>query len=565
MPVAPQRRSICALTAVALSGALMAAAMPLPAQGTIPDSLRTKVNAVFARWDHTDTPGCALGISQQGRTVYEHGYGMSELQYALAITPQSIFHVASISKQFTAYSVALLAQDGKLSLDDDIRKFISEIPDYGTRITVRQLMHHVSGLRDQWQLLGYAGWRFPEDLITERDVLNMVRRQQGLNFAPGSEYMYSNTGFTLLGVIVKRVSGRSLHDFAQQRIFTPLGMTQTHFHDDHTMIVPGRTSAYEPRDGGGWKISIPVFDTYGATSLFTTPGDLLKWMANLDQPTVGTAQLVADAQTSAVLTNGRPANYGYGLTVGTYRGLKAIGHGGGDAGYRAQVERYPERGLAIAVLCNASTSVPGNLLRRVADVMLGTSVPAVEVAVDPKPAAVGSEVLARWVGTYHDTVSQSLLKVRRSGDTLRLANGTRLLPTSDTSVRIAGSGNSLILHMAGGQVTAVIPMPAGMRDAVFQRKAPVVTSPALLAPYAGSYYSEELDARYVLVARDSVLAVEHRKLDDAQLRPEFADGFSSNFGSMIVFTRDAKQRITGFTLSDGRVRGVRFVREAVKR
>lgn len=538
---------------------------PLDAQGVLPDSMRTRVDAVFARWDHTNTPGCALGISEQGRTVYERGYGMAELQYALAVTPQSIFHVASISKQFTAFSVALLAQDGKLSLDDDIRKFVPELPDYGTPISVRQLMHHVSGLRDQWQLLGYAGWRFPEDLITEQDVLNIVRRQKGLNFAPQAEYMYSNTGFTLLAMIVKRVSGRTLRDFAEQRIFAPLGMTHTHFHDDHTMIVPGRTSAYEPRDGGGWHISIPVFDTYGATSLFTTTGDLLKWMANLDRPTVGTSQLVAAAQTSAVLTDGTPANYGYGLTIGTYRGLSAIGHGGADAGYRAQVERYPARGLAIAVLCNASNSGPGVLLRRVADVMLGTSVPVAVVPVDTVPKAVSADVLARWVGTYRDTVGQGILRVRRSGDTLRLSDGRRLMPTSDTTVRIAGTTGAFVLRSTGGVVNGVKQVPKGTRDVVYRRETPVVASSALLAVYAGSYYSEELDARYVLVARDSVLAVEHRKLTDAKLTPEFADGFSSSFGATILFTRDAKQRLTGFTLTDGRVRGVRFVREGVKR
>ena len=195
-------------------------------------------------------------------------------------------------------------------------------------------MHHTSGLRDQWQLLGYAGWRH-DDLITEDDVLGIVARQKALNFKPGDEWIYSNTGFTLLAVIVKRVSGKSLHDFAQERIFAPLGMRETHFHDDHTMIVLRRTSAYEPRAGGGWKISIPVFDTYGATSLFTTASDLLKWMANLDVPTVGNASLVAAAQTSGVLNDGTPIGYGYGLTVGKYRTLTAIGHGGADAGYRA--------------------------------------------------------------------------------------------------------------------------------------------------------------------------------------------------------------------------------------
>ena len=478
------------LTRALLLAVSLAPATRSEAQAALPDSLRRKVDEVFARWDHTDTPGCAVGISQQGRSVYQHGYGMSDMQHALAITPLSIFHVASISKQFTAYSVALLAQDDKLSLDDNVRKYIPELPDYGTPITIRQLMHHVSGLRDQWQLLAYAGWR-EDDLITEQDVLTIVTRQKGTNFPPQREYLYSNTGFTLLAVIVKRVSGVSLREFAQHRIFAPLGMTRTHFHDDHAMIVPDRTSAYQPRGEGGWKISIPVFDTYGATSLFTTTGDLLTWMANLDHPVVGNAQLVSQAQTSAVLSDGTPANYGYGLTVGTYRGLRAIGHGGADAGYRAQVERYPERGLAIAVLCNASSAVPGALLRRVADVMLGASAPPAAVAIDTVPRAVGRNLLARWVGVYRDTVSQAVVRVALSGDTLRLGDGRRLVSTSDTSVRIAESGNAFVLRLAGDRVAGITQVPRSTRTLFFGSEAPV----------------------------------------------------------------------TGFTLTDGRVRGVRFVRE----
>ena len=559
--------------AATLCGALAVGSVSLNAQRTsptasrpLPDSLRSKVDAVFTGWDRSNSPGCALGISEQGRVVYERGYGISDLQHALAIAPQSIFHVASVSKQFTAFAVAMLAQDGKLSLDDDVRKHIPELPVYSTPITVRQLMHHTSGLRDQWQLLGYAGWRFPEDLITERDVMNIVQRQRGLNFTPQAEWVYSNTGFTLLAVIVQRVSGQSLRDFAQQRIFTPLGMTHTHFHDDHTMIVPGRTSAYAPRPGG-WRISLPVFDTYGATSLFSTTGDLLTWMANLDQPTVGSAALVADAQKSAVLSDGTPANYGYGLSLGTYRGLPVIGHGGADAGYRAQIERYPSRGLGIAVLCNAASAVPSVLARRVADVMLGSSVPPdATAAPDSTAYAATPAQLDRWVGVYRDSVAQTVMRVRRTGEGLRLGDGRSLTPTSDTSARVGTGSGRLVLRIEKGEVTGVRQLPRGLRDVVLRRETAVTPSKALLAPYVGTYYSAELDVRYELVSNDTVLALKHRKFNgNALLRAEFVDGFSSTMGATFLFTRDAKKRITGFTLSDGRVRGVRFEREAPQR
>lgn len=547
------------LVARALSAAALLLSFASGALAQLPDSIRARIDSVFTRWDRTDTPGCALGVSQGGREVYSRGYGMSDLQHGLAITPSSIFHVASISKQFAAFAVALLAEEGRLSLDDDVRKHVPEIPDYGKRITVRQLIHHTSGLRDQWQLLGYAGWRFPDDLITERDVLGIVSRQKGVNFAPGDEYTYSNTGYTLLAVITQRVSGKSLRVFAHERIFAPLGMRDTHFHDDHTMIVPGRTSAYEPRAGGGWKISIPVFDTYGATSLFTTAGDLLKWMANLDAPTVGNAQLIAAAQRSAVLNDGTAIGYGYGMTVGTYRGLTAIGHGGADAGYRAQVERYPERGLAIAVACNASTAGPNVLLRNVADALIGASAPPQPVAIDTVPRATTLAARERWVGTYRDTIGQQVLRIRLVGDSLRVAN-RRLVPTSDTSARFAGSATGLVLQTSAGRVVGIVQLPRTTRTLFFRREEAFAPGREALAAYTGSYYSDELDVRYDVSLRDSVLVVTNRKLPDSPLAPAVRDGFTGGFETTFLFTRDRAGKVDGFTITDGRVRGVRFGR-----
>ncbi len=544
-----------ALLSLAAAGCLAPAAL----HAQLPDSTRLRVDSVFARWDRTDSPGCSLGISQEGKAVYLHGYGMSDLQHALAITPSSIFHVASISKEFAAYSIALLAADGRLSLDDDVRKYVPEVPDYGPRITIRHLIQHTSGLRDQWQLLSYAGWR-DDDLITEGDVLAIIARQRGVNFKPGDEWVYSNTGYTLLAVIVKRVTGQSLRDFAQARIFAPLGMHDTHFHDDHTMIVPGRTSAYQPRDGGGWQISIPVFDTYGATSLFTTADDLLRWMANLDHPTVGTAALVTAAQTSAVLNDGTPTGYGYGLSVGTYRGLTAIGHGGADAGYRAQVERYPERGIAIAVLCNASIANPNLLLHRVADAMLGSSAPVATLAIDTVARTVSPSVKARWVGLYRDSVSQQVLRIALTNDTLRLQDGRLLTTTSDTSARVASGGSALVLRMAGGVVTGVEQIPRSTRRLVFRREASVSPDRAALAAYAGTYDSDELDVRYTIAVGDSGLVVRHRKLGELALAPTATDAFTIDYGVFLQFTRARNGKVNGFTLGDGRVRGVRFER-----
>lgn len=540
---------------------LVAAAALAPvaanAQNKLTSAERLSVDSIFARFDRTDSPGCVVGVSRAGKPVYVRGYGMSDLQYRIALSPNSIFHVASVSKQFTAISVAMLAEEGKLSLDDDVRKHVPELHDYGVKLTVRQLIHHTSGLRDQWSLLAYAGWR-SDDLITEGDVLDIISRQRGLNFRPGDEYVYSNTGYTLLAVIVKRVSGKSLREFAEERIFAPLGMRDTHFHDDHTMIVPDRTSAYQPRNGGGWSISIPVFDTYGATSLFTTTEDLLKWEAHLDSPAFGSPALWRAAATSALLNDGTPTTYGYGLAMARFRGQEAIGHNGADAGYRSAVERYPLHGLAVTVLCNLANSAPGALSRQVAVALLGDKLPPVPVNARAMPHIATRAALEKWVGTYRDTVSQLVFRVRLSGDTIR-ANGQVISLGSDTTGVLGTMPGWVALRQGADGRAQIAVEPKALRAIRFIRQESALTSKAALAAFAGSYYSAELDTRYELVLRDTVLFRVHRKMDDAALAPAGRDAFTMGGGS-VLFMRDRRGRVLGFTVNDGRVRGVRFTR-----
>lgn len=527
---------------------------PLAAQ--LSDSVTARVDAVFRDVTRSDWPGCAVGVADGARR-YERGYGMSDLQQGIAITPQSIFHVASVSKQFAAMSVALLADEGKLSLDDDVRRYVPEVPDVGTRITVRQLMHHTSGLRDQWTLLSLAGWRFPDDLITERDVLWVTQRQRGLNFRPGDEYLYSNTGFTLLAVITQRVSGRSLRAFAEQRIFAPLGMRGTHFHDDHTMIVPGRTSAYVPRGPDGWRISIPVFDTYGATSLFTTAGDLLTWMAFLDRVRAEDSawgRVVRGAETSGRLNDGTATDYGFGLSLNVWRGLQAIGHGGADAGYRAFVERYPEHGVAVAVACNHSTANPQRRAREVATAVLGARLPMEMVESRAPEHRPGAAARAAWAGTFVDPVGLGVLEIRVDADSV-IASGQRLHFGSDSTASFASGGGYLALERRGERAV-IRSMPRGLRQVEFVRQPPAFQT---FDAYVGRYRSEELDTEYAIELRDGKLLRVHRSLDEAELRPIARDLFSRG-GVTYEFARDRRGRVTGVTVHAGRVRSVAFTR-----
>jgi CubicO group peptidase (beta-lactamase class C family) len=546
------------ITAIALTAALAPTGFAQRA-----DSLTRAVDRVFENWRNTDGPGCALGVGRDGKVVLERGYGMANLETDTPIRPTSIFHVASVSKQFTAAAIMLLERDGKLSLDDNIRKYLPEIPDYGTPITIRQLLTHTSGLRDQWELLALARGRFEEDRITEADVLDVVSRQTALNFKPGAEYVYSNTGFTLLGVIVKRVTGQSLREFADERIFKPLGMTSTHFHDDYTMLVRGRTSAYEPVQGAGtgarWRVGIPNFDTYGATSLFTTVGDLLKWEANFDHPVVGDARMYARMQVPTPLTGGDTSSYGFGLVMGNYRGAKVVEHNGADAGYRSYVGRFPEKGLAIAIECNAATANTTALARGVADAFLGSALAPVDPPVTAQGVAVASDRLQRRAGVYMqpNTLQIIRLAVRDGKLAVDAPNAPALTAMSETRFALPGTAGDIVF--ADGEHAGFERRVPGQRPVPFEWRQSVSYSTAQLAPYVGEYMSAELGgAIYRVAASDSGLTLRTGTSEGLTARPMFADTFLGD-GYTIQFTR-AAGRVTGFEVTNPRMRRVKFTR-----
>jgi CubicO group peptidase (beta-lactamase class C family) len=539
---------------VLLFGASAAVGQPLP-PATI-----ARIDSVFAPYAETDRPGCALGISQQGSQVYAKGYGMSDLQYGLAITPGSIFHVASVSKQFAAFAIALLAEDGKLSLDDPVSKHVPELPDWSKSITIRQLIYHTSGVRDQWELLGMAGWRYGHDLFTQDDVLEILKRQHGLNFAPGDEWVYSNSGYSLIAMIVQRVSGKTLRQFSEERIFKPLGMTSTHVHDDHQMIVPNRTSAYETGPGGEWRISIPTFDTHGATSLFTTVGDLLKWEQNFVTGTVGSRALLAEAERSAKLNNGKDTDYGFGIQLETYRGVPARGHGGADAGYRADVVRFPDQGLAIATLCNFASASPNVYSRRVADILLeGKLGPKTETVAAPAGAKASEAELKSVAGVYRKPGADAAWAlVIKDGGLFLDAFGVPLSPLGNRRFSVSFGLLVEFFGPADGPATSVKASYQGQVLDSLVRVKEFIPTRQQLAAFAGDYYSDELGVVYSVTVQDSVLALRRPKQGEVRMRPLYEDAFSAE-GTVVRFIRK-QARVEGFVVSGGRVRGVTFTR-----
>jgi CubicO group peptidase (beta-lactamase class C family) len=532
--------------------------------------ISARVDEAFARFDKPDSPGCALAVIKDGQIIYKRGYGMSNLEYAVPISPSSIFHIASISKEFTAMAIVMLAQQGKLSLDDDVRKYVPEVPNLGERITIRHLIHHTSGLRDQWALLEMAGWR-EDDVITEGDILDLISRQKALNFKPGDEHLYSNTGYTLLAVIVKRVSGQSLRDFADANIFKPLGMTRTHFHDDHSMIVKDRTSAYQPRTGGGLKVSIPVFDTYGATSLFTTVEDLAKWDQNFVDRKVGGDSVMEQMLTPGVLNSGKKLTYAFGLSIGEYKGLKTVGHGGSDAGYRADFVRFPDQRFSVVCLCNLSTTNPSMLTRRVADIYLAEQFKQPPPQAKPTAPQVASTVklteqeLASKTGVYTEPKTETTVRLEMKDGKLTAAMGPGfpLVPLTKDRFQVFGAATVTFEGTANGHPQRMLVLNEGEKEPLVFEYVAASAAPAAaqLAEYAGSYYSEELDTRYTVIVKDDKLVVRRRKFEDATLTPKSSDEFTvANVGT-IKFLRDSQKRVAGFELNAGRVRHLRFAKE----
>jgi CubicO group peptidase (beta-lactamase class C family) len=546
-----------------LLAALFLGLVPASAYAQQPgDSVTRAVDRVFDAFRNTDSPGCAVAVSRNGQSVLERAYGMANLETATPIQTSSIFHVASVSKQFTAAAILLLERDGKLSLDDDIRRHLPEIPDYGTSITIRHLLTHTSGLRDQWDLLALGRGRFEENRITEADVMDIVPRQTSLNFKPGTEYVYSNTGYTLAAVIVKRVSGKSLREFAHDRIFVPLGMTNTHFHDDYTMVVRGRTSAYAPRGGAErWRVSIPNYDTYGATSLFTTVGDLLKWEANVDRPTVGDATMFQRMEVRTPLTTGDTSNYGLGVTSSRYRGARVVDHTGSDAGYRAYLGRVPEHGMAIAIACNTATANTTQLARGVMDAFLGASLTPVTPPTTPVRAHVSVDQVRRRAGVYLQPTTLQIVRLvmRDSSLVVEAPGGPTLVPLDDRRFALTGQAGDLIF--ADGEKANYERRIPGLRPIPFERKEPVTPNRALLTQYAGVYSSPELAGSiFRVTASDSTISLQTGTSSPMVARIAFADTFLTGAnGYTIQFARSGG-RVTGFEVTNGRIRRVKFTR-----
>lgn len=528
---------------------------------------QTKVDKIFETWDKSDSPGAALAIVKGKKVVYTQGYGSANLEYDIPMTAKTVFHVASVSKQFTALAVTMLADSGKLSLDDDIRLHLPEIPDFGKTITIRHLLHHISGLRDQWELLAMAGWRL-DDVITKNHILKMVSRQKDLNFDPGEEYLYCNTGYTLLAEIVERITKKPFRDWTQENIFDPLDMTHTHFHEDHEQIVKNRSYSYSPQ-GEGFRKRVLSYANVGATSLFTTVEDMAKWVMNFESKVIANDAIMAVMHGQGRLNSGKEINYAFGLSIGEYKGLKTIGHGGSDAGFRSQVVRFPEEDFAVIVLSNLSAINTNRLAMQVADIYLSKKIK--EKKPSKKKAARASieldpKILESYEGLYQIRPDY-VLTIKKQNERLTVqdtggrkyvlyAESERLFFRRDTNFEIIFEINNV------GDITKIIIRDNG-RELEGRKTVPVQLTVEQIAEYTGEYYSPELDTFYRIVFDEGRLIATHRKHDDFPLTVITPDYYSGTqwFFRTVHFTRDKTQSIDGFLVTGSRVRNLRFTKQ----
>lgn len=535
------------------------------------DRFEQQIDEIFAKYNDPNKPGAAVAVVKDNEIVFKKGYGSANLEYDIAVTPSTIFPVASVSKQFTVFSILLLAEQGKLSLDDDIRKFIPEVPDFGDKITLRHLATHTSGLREEGELLAITGTRYG-DVVTTEQILELVANQKQLNFKPGEEHLYCNTGFTLLAEVVARVSGQSFAAFAKANIFDPLGMSNTLFYDDYEKVVKHRAYAYW-LDGTEYKKGLLSSARVGPTGLYTTVEDLGLWTMNFSNPKVGNRDIITQMNTLAVLNNGKTFGGAYGQFISTYKGLHQIYHGGtSEAGYRAYLGRFPEQKFAVIVLSNYENTDPNWLSMQVTDLYLkdymseANSEKTTEVNNYKKLQA---KDLQAFEGYYWDAQRFTSSRIYLENDTLRWAvgggNGRPIASVGKNTFRRLNNLSDLKLKFEiEGQAKTMKIMIDDLDPIICTNYTPVSYAQEDLAQFTGIFASEELNTSYRILLQDGQLIAQHPKIEDITLTTVQKDMFSGSrsFFGNTKYARDADNSIIGIYVSSYQARDLYFKKTA---
>lgn len=533
---------------------------------SLPDSTIKKIDSLFLKWNTANSPGCTVGIVRNDSLIFSKGYGMANLEYAIPNEPQTLYHMASVSKQFTAFSIVLLARQGKLKFDDDIHKWLPWFPDLKEKITIRNLLNHTSGIRDQWQLLAIAGTRL-DDVITQDQIIKILSKQQALNFKPGDKFSYSNSGFTLLAEIVKAVSGQTLREFTDSVIFKPLGMVSTHVHDDYTEIEKNRSYSYDRKDSAHFANAILSYSVAGATSLFTNINDMSKWVMNFYDHNVGDQEDINILTQKGKLNNGKELSYASGIVNDTWKGWRQYSHGGADAGYRTYVAIFPDLKLGFIVFSNLGDFNPGGKAYEMADLFIkdtASKKEPVKKAPRDSTAAILKDTITvkKYTGAYIGeeglpfsfNIRNRQLHYHIYGESNFLIKGVK-----DTFSIPQVPEIKFIFSIKGMDTTVDLITP----DELYHlQKYTNDTSQTdeVLKKYTGIYYCPELDCRYGIALKEHHLFLTNSKYNDAKLALIGKDHLTDDnwWINHLMMKRDSKNNIIGFDVNSGRIMHLRF-------
>ncbi|MCE7992529.1 MAG: serine hydrolase [Roseivirga sp.] len=535
------------------------------AQGQItPAELRQKVDAFFPDLENSSAPGSAILVVKGGETIINKGYGMANLENEIPIGPNTVFDLASLSKQFTGYAISTLIEQGAISENDDIRKYIPEIPVFDHTITIRHLLHHTSGLRDWTSALPLAGWSF-DDVISFDHILRMVYQQEALNFTPGSKYTYSNTGYNVLAELVQRVTGQTFREWTDQNIFLPLGMNNTLFLDNHREVIANRAHGYFQDEYNDYNRAPNNLTALGSSSLYSTTTDLARWVQHLMHPTGKSKAVVARMLQTDVLNNGDHNSYASGIGIGTFRGTNWISHSGSWASFRTYLVMLPAYDLSIVVLNNH----PSNTSRIARDIA-ALYVPAANTNNNENATGEIKEVklpvalLNEYSGTYKLGPGWYVHLTQEDGRLWTQATNEDKFPmtaVSDHVFSIKAYGNrTMTFHKdEDGEITHLV--YSGMNcPKVGKSTAPVINN---AQDYTGNYFSTELNTRYKVILEQGQLKLSHLHNGDIDLKQAWGDDYSGTtwYTNSVVFQRDGNGKITGFTVSQTRAKNQYFRKE----
>jgi CubicO group peptidase (beta-lactamase class C family) len=497
-------------------------------------------------------PGCAAAVSLNGDVVFEKAFGLADLEHNVPNTTQTIFESGSVAKQFTAASLVLLQQDGKLNLDDPVRKYIPELPDYGAPLTIRHLLNHTSGLRDWGSVMGLTGAGRGDRVITMDLALDVITHQRALDFKPGAEYSYSNSGYNLAAIIVERVSQQKFPAFVEERLFKPLGMKNSSWRDDYQRIVPGRAQAYSRERTGPWRLNMPFMNVYGNGGMLTTVGDWMKWNAMLDSQSLG-APLVTALETRGVLNDGRKIAYALGLVVDKYNGLKDVSHGGATAGYQTFLARYPDNKVSVGVMCNGTSPSAGGIAASITDEIFGPfpDTPKTE------SAKISEDELKQFVGIWRNEKTHAPARFAIENGVSRWS-GARLVPMGGGQFTAGGNQLKFTFDKDNKLVSAETVDSDGEVTRFVPEKEWTPT-PADLVSFIGDWFSEEAGATFTVAIDGDKPFIKQRPATTLQMQPVYKDHFTVQ-GYVLWFTRDKNGKVSNLHVGTSRMRDMLFVR-----